>query len=252
MIKGLYSAVSAMLAGVERQKLLAHNAANINTPGFKEILTSMNDFMDTSVSFPPGGDASDRTSYVGELGLGTELGPEITNFDEAALKNTGNTFDLAINGAGYFNIRTPQGDRLTRDGRFLKDAQGNLVTIEGNNVLDSNKKPIKLPEGNFVVNPDGSIFVNGAAAGSLGISVFKNPATDLVRAENNTFTAAGKPAAQTGYIVEQGFLEQSNVNTSQLMTQMVTVARAYEAAQKMVTTQDELVGKTISSLGRIS
>jgi len=251
MIKGFYSAVSAMLAGVERQKLLAHNAANINTPGFKEIMTSMNDFVKTQVQFPPGGVASAQVNYVGDLGLGVELSPEVTNYDESAMKNTGHNFDLAVAGPGYFNVRTPEGDRLTRDGRFLKDAQGGLVTIEGNQVLDNNKKPIRLPEGDFVVNPDGSILVNNQAAGQLGISVFKNPETDLVRGENNTFIAVGQPAAQTGFAVEQGFLEQSNVNASELMTQMVTVARSYEAAQKMVTTQDDLLAKTISSLGRI-
>lgn len=251
MIKGLYSAVSAMLAGVQRQKLLAHNAANVNTPGFKEIMTSMNDFVTTQVQFPPGGNASQLANYVGDMGLGVELAPEVTNYNEAALKNTGHTYDLAVSGPGYFRIRTPEGDRLTRDGRFLKDAQGGLVTIEGFQVLNSSNQPIRLPEGTFVVNPDGNMLVDNKAVGQMGISVFLNPDKDLVRAENNSFVAVGQPTTQAKASVEQGFLEMSNVNASELMTQMVTVARAYEAAQKMVTTQDDLVGKTISMLGRI-
>jgi flagellar basal-body rod protein FlgF len=252
MIKGLYSAVSAMMAGVERQKLLAHNAANVNTPGFKELVTSMNDFMNTQVQFPPGGNATQNANYVGDLGLGVELGPEITNYDEAALKNTGNTFDLAISGPGYFRIHTPNGDRLTRDGRFLKDAQGGLTTIDGSQVLDSNNKPIKLADGTFAVDSEGTMLVNGQAAGKMGISVFQNPNQDLQRAEDNTFIAVGQPTTQVKASVQQGFLEMSNVNASELMTQMVTVSRAYEAAQKMVTAQDELLGKTISSLGKVA
>lgn len=254
MIKGMYSAASAMIAGVHRQKLLAHNAANLETPGFKELMTALSDFRHTGVSFPPGGDVNDRANYVGTLGLGVEVEPEVTNYSEAAIKNTGSTFDLALNGPGFFRIRTPDGERLTRDGRFLKDAQGQLVTTDGNLVLSASGQPIKLGAGYFAVNPDGSMTVNNQAAGQLGIYAFLNPTKDLVRAENNTFVAVGKPAAQAlqaGVTVMQGALEMSNVNPSELMTQMVTVSRAYEAAQKMVTTQDELLGRAISSLGRI-
>jgi flagellar basal-body rod protein FlgF len=252
MIKGFYSAVSAMVAGVERQKLLAHNATNINTPGFKEILSTLNDFEQTNVSFPPGGDANSLAKYVGSLGLGVELGPQVTNFEEAGLNGTGHEFDMAINGPGFFNIRTPDGDRVTRDGRFLKDAQGQLVTIEGFQVLNSNGQPIKLPDGPLVVNSDGSMLVNGASIGTLGMDVFQNPETDLVRDENNKFVVVGQPAAKTGATVLQGYLEMSNVNASRLMTQMVMVSRLYEAAQKLVTNQDELLGRSISTLGRIS
>jgi flagellar basal body rod protein FlgG len=254
MIKGFYTAVSAMLAGVQREKLLAHNAANLETPGFKEVMTAMSDFRHTAVSFPPGGDVNDQVRYVGNLGLGVQVEPEITNYAESGIKNTGSSYDLAINGPGFFRIRTPQGERLTRDGRFLKDATGQLVTTDGNLVLGSTGQPIKLPEGNFVVSPGGDIMVNNKAAGKLGIYAFQDPSKDLVRAENNTFTAVGKPAAQAlqaGATVMQGMLEMSNVNPSELMTQMVTVSRAYEAAQKMVQNQDELLGRAISSLGRI-
>lgn len=252
MIKGFYSAVSAMMAGVERQKMLSHNAANINTPGFKELMSTLTDFDQTAVQFPPGGDQNALAKYVGNLGLGVELGARLTNYEEAAMKNTGHEFDLAINGRGFFSIRTPQGDRVTRDGRFLKDANGGLVTVEGYPVLNSAGQPLRLPEGRLVVNSDGSLTVNGAAAGTLGIAVFQNPTTDLVRDENNTFVVVGQPAARSGFTVQQGFLEMSNVNASQLMTEMVTVSRLYEAAQKMVTNQDELLGRSISTLGRVS
>ena len=252
MIKGFYSAVSAMLVGEQRQKLLAHNAANLETPGFKEVLTSMSDFMNTNVISPSGGYSS-PAKYVGQLGLGVETVPEITDYTASALENTGHSFDLAIaNGPGFFRISTPQGERLTRDGRFLKDAKGQLVTVEGYQVLDSNGKPITVPEGDFKVNPDGTMMVGTQTIGKLGILAFNNPATDLARDENNKFVAVGKPVAATGVTVQQGFLESSNVNPSELMTDMVTVSRAYEAAQKMVTTQDDLLNQSITSLGRIS
>jgi flagellar basal-body rod protein FlgF len=252
MIKGMYSAVSAMLAGVQRQKLLAHNAANLETPGFKEVLTTMDEFMQTPVEFPPNGDKLRQANYVGNLGLGVETLPEITNYREGAFESTGHSYDLAIAGPGFFRVKTPQGERLTRDGRFLKDAQGQLVTSDGNLVLNDNGQPIRLPEGDFKVGTDGTILVNNKAAGRLGLAAFQDPEKEVVRAENNTFTATGQTVSSAGVSIQQGFLEMSNVNASELMTQMVTVARAYEAAQKMVSAQDELLGKTISSLGRVS
>jgi flagellar basal-body rod protein FlgF len=250
MIKGLYSAVSAMVAGEQRQKLLAHNAANLETPGFKQVLTTMNDFMNTNVIFPPGGNSS-PAEYVGQLGLGVENSPEITDHAAAALENTGHDFDLAIHGEGYFRISTPDGERLTRDGRFLKDAKGQLVTVEGYQVLDSNGKAITLPEGDFEVDTTGTIKVGTQTVAKLGLAAFKDPTTELARDENNKFIAVGKPVANAAVTVQQGFLEASNVNPSELMTDMVTVARAYEAAQKMVTNQDDLLERSITSLGRV-
>ncbi len=250
MIKGLYAAASAMVAGEHRQKLIAHNAANMDTPGFKEIMTTMDDFIDTRANFLPGADQKAQAIYVGDLGLGVETMPDTTDYSEAAFENTGHNLDFAIGGPGFFRIQTPAGERLTRDGRFLKDAQGNLTTVEGFKVLDSAGKPIRLADGDISVNTQGAIFINNQAAGQLGISVFQNPDQDLVRDENNKFIAKGQPTTQVAVSVQQGFLEGSNVNAAELTTQMVTVARQYEAAQKMVTTQDDLLAKSIGTLGR--
>jgi flagellar basal-body rod protein FlgF len=88
-------------------------------------------------------------------------------------------------------------------------------------------------------------------SGQIGLAAFENPETDLIRDLPNTFAASGEPAAEgdEAGAIHQGFLEMPNANPSDMMTQMVAVTRAYEAAQKMVQTQDELLGKTISSLG---
>jgi flagellar basal body rod protein FlgG len=101
------------------------------------------------------------------------------------------------------------------------------------------------------VAQDGAIVVNGTAVATLGIGVFAAPETELQHTEGNLFTG---PAASTGDEIPQvvqGYLETSNANPSQLMTQLVEVGRSYEAAQQLVQNQDELLGKTIASLGRI-
>jgi flagellar basal body rod protein FlgG len=224
----------------------------MQTPGFKEVLNTVEDWVDTGVEFSPANLLNDPSpAYVGDLGLGAMSGPEVVNFDQGGLMRTDSLYDLALEGDGFFRVRTPDGVRYTRDGRFLRDAQNNLVTVEGFNVLDPNNQPITLPEGVLAVFPDGTLTVNGAAAGALGLSVFQDPRAELTRDRGNLFSGPEQSTGTTPPRVVQGVLEMSNANPTRLMTEMVEVARSYEAAQKMVQNQDELLGKAISTLGRV-
>jgi flagellar basal-body rod protein FlgF len=250
MIKGLYSAASAMIANLARQGALAHNVANLDTPGFKQVLISMDDFVQTSVTYPPGPTAGfTQLRQIGDLGLGVEASPEITDFAPGSWQSTGQPLDLAIQGPGFFRVQTPDGERYTRDGRFQRDTNGNLVTVDGYLLLDTAGQPITIPEGDPSIAADGTIIVDGQAAGQIGLAAFADPANELERDLPNTFAATGEPTGEELGIIQQGYLEMANANPSQLMSQMVAVGRAYEAAQQMVQTQDELLGKAISSLG---
>jgi len=251
MIKGLYSAVSAMVMNATRQQAISHNIANIQTPGFKQVLTTVQGFMQDQPVYTSGNLQSTIIEYVGNLGLGSQIGQEYVDYGQGAMQKTDNPLDLAFQGNGFFTVQTPDGNRYTRDGRFLRDAENNLVTVDGYQVLDDAGQPIQLPDGEISVAYDGAITVNGEAVATLGIGVFADPAAELQHTEGNLFTG---PAASTGDEVPQvvqGVLESSNANPSQLMTQLVEVGRSYEAAQKLVQNQDELLGKTIASLGRI-
>jgi flagellar basal body rod protein FlgG len=252
MIKGLYSAASAMLANLTRHGTLTHNVANLDTPGFKQVLVSLDDFVDTGVIAPPGPTAGVAgLKYIGDLGLGVESGPEVTDHTQGGLRFTGQPLDLAIQGPGFFRVQTEVGERYTRDGRFLRDAAGNLVSVDGYAVLSDGGQPVSLPEGDLAIAPDGAITVNGAAAGRLGLAYFNDPTAELQRDRPNLFaaTSGSAPDGEAQGTVSQGYLEMSNANAAQLMTQMVAVSRAYEAAQQMVQTQDELLGRAINSLG---
>jgi flagellar basal body rod protein FlgG len=252
MIKGLYSAVSAMVMNANRQQVLSHNIANLETPGFKQVLSSVGDFMQNqSVYSPQNAPKSTALNYIGKLGLGSQISQEFIDYTQGAMQDTGNPLDFAIQDKGMFRVKTPDGDRYTRDGRFIRDANNILVTVEGYKVLNSTGQEIKLPEGEVTVSADGTISVNLTEVTKLGFGVFDNPDQELQHTEGNLFTG---PATSTGKAVPQviqGYLEASNANPSQLMTQLVEVARSYEAAQKIVQNQDELLGKTIASLGRI-
>jgi len=251
MIKGLYSAVSAMVMNAARQQTLSHNIANLETPGFKQILNTVGDFMPNQAVYAKRDTVTNAVDYVGNLGLGSQIGADYIDFTEGALQDTGNPLDFAIQGTGFFRVKTPDGERYTRDGRFLRDADNNLVTVEGFQVLDDAGQEIQLPDGDVSVASDGTLSVNGDNAAKLGIGMFANPDTELQHTEGNLFTG---PAASTSTDVPQvvnGYLETSNANASQLMTQLVEVARSYEAAQKLVQNNDELLGKSIASLGHI-
>jgi flagellar basal body rod protein FlgG len=253
MIKGLYAAASAMVTGLARQNLISHNLANIETPGFRALLSTLEDFRQTAVWSQPANEnlLRQRLAYYGRLGLGVETRDPVTDYAQGALRQTEQPLDVAIQGAGFFRIETPNGERYTRDGRFLRDAAGQLVTPEGYRVLNVNGQPITLPEGRVAIGSNGVIRVNNAEVARLGLAAFEDPRVELTQDLPNTFRAAGGPTSDAVGTVVQGFVEQSNVNAALMMTQMVEVNRAYQAAQRLVQTQDELLGRAIQILGRL-
>ena len=249
MIKGLYSAVSALVMNTAKQQLLSHNIANMDTPGFKQVLVDATTFMQDQQVYSQETSSGQNPSYLGLLGLGTQVADEYVDLSQGTLDNTGNQLDFALQGNGFFTVKTPDGTRYTRDGRFIRDAKNNLVTVDGYQVLDDTGKAITLPDGDVSVASDGAITVAGKAVAKLGIGEFAKPETELKRTEGNLFTG---PAASTGKDVPQvvqGAIETSNADPARMMTQLSEVARSYEAAQKLVQNQDELLGKAIQYLG---
>jgi len=261
MLKGLYAAASAMISGVNRQAVLTHNITNLNTAGFKQVMLTMEDWKQTQVSevtnsslktnYPPifPSLAVQGVTNLGEIGLGVQNPAETYDFSQGALQTTNQPLDMAIQGDGFFKVQTPAGDRYTRDGRFHLDSNHHLVTVDGNFVLDKNGNQITLPDNsNISVKGDGTITAGTQIKAQLSISSFANPKTDLTRDEN-MFAAVGTPIASTGQVFNN-VLEGSNADLTQSMAQMLSIGRSYDAAQQMVTVQDTLLGKSISTLGR--
>jgi flagellar basal-body rod protein FlgF len=263
MLKGLYSAASGMISGVNRQAVLTHNITNLNTPGFKQVLLTMEDWKKTQVSDPTNFSTSNSilprifptlavqgTNPLGQIGLGVLNPAETYDFSQGALTTTNQPLDMAIQGDGFFEVQTPNGNRYTRDGRFHLDSNHNLVTVDSNFVLDQNGNKITLPNGEVSVKGDGTISVGAQQVVKLGVFSFANPKTDLTRDEN-MFVAVGTPLASTGQ-VSNNVLESSNADLTSAMAQMLSIGRSYDAAQQMVTQQDTLLGKSISTLGRFT
>lgn len=251
MIQGLYAATSGMVANFQRQLIIANNLANALTPGYKQDISAASDFSNFFI-VEQGVDGPNVSAEVGSLGTGTELDDIRLDLTQGDLVETGNPLDLAISGPGYFVVQTPNGVRYTRDGSFYRDALGRLVKADGALVLGQNG-PISVGDGDVLVEGDGAVVVDGELVDHLRIADF-GPEMIMYKLGNNYFLPADTNAqelAPRGTVVNQGFLEQSNVDVTRAMVEMMAAMRSYEASQKMVQLQDQTLEQAVNDIARV-
>jgi len=282
LIRGLYTGASGMVVQMHRLDTISNNLANVDLNGYKRdtainkafpeiLLRRMND--DGMFVFPLG--SIDTTPIVGKLGTGAELNEVFTAFTQGSLKQTENPFDLALEGQGFLTVLLPDGERYTRNGSFLLNDEGYLVTKRGEFVMGENG-PIKVKKNNFVIDQDGVIYQNSTFAGDERrlVSLEENEWENLERVDRLKIVDFNRPrylkkmgdsfwrdTEESGPAqiavgdgrpkVRQGFLESSNVNVVTEMVQMIEVQRTYEANQKMIQTQDSLLGRLINEALRV-
>lgn len=256
MIKGLYSAHSAMASAWEYQEVLANNIANANTAGFRREVAAHQSFDDVLLTqqAPTPAPLSARVqAIVGQIGTGKFIAEFQTDFSGGSLQATGQELDLAIE-QGFFAVEGPEGETFyTRNGRFDRDANGMLVTSHGYPVLDDAGGPIVLPDGAVRVERDGSIFVgddpDGGPVAQLAILDF--PPAGLERAGEAYFITDAEGLPVEGNIL-QGFLEGSNTNMTEELTTLLTVQRVYQANQALLSSLDDTLDTATGELGRMS
>jgi flagellar basal-body rod protein FlgF len=225
MERGLYIAASGMLAEMARQDQLANDLANASTPGYKADRVSQKSFGDLLL-----GDTSDGTT-IGPLGAGAAIDKETTDLRQQPLRDTGVPLDLAVQGDGYFGVRTAQGVRYTRNGAFTADAKGTLVDQLGNQVLGKNNQPVK-------VSADGTIDPS-----TVALFKVNNP----VKQGDSNFNGTAAGAADG--TVKTGALEGSGVDPARAMVDLMASMRTMEAAQKAITTIDSTLQQTSTQVG---
>lgn len=248
MIRGIYAAASGMVAETIRNDVTANNLANVNTAGFKKDVAVSRDF--ASVLIKRINDGEDMPN-VGSLGSGAQIDEVATIQSAGAVRPTGNDFDLAIDGKGFFAVQTANGVRYTRNGSFTKSAQGELVNSEGQRVLGQNG-PIRINNGSTMnISGDGSISVDGVQIDRLRVVEFANE-KQLQKEGNSLFTApAGAQTQPATGQVKQGYLEMANVNVVAEMVNMIAGFRAYEVNGKVVQAHDQLLDKAVNEVGRV-
>lgn len=254
-MKALSTAATGMLAQQLNIDVIANNIANMNTTGFKRQRAEFQDLLYQNIE-RVGANSSDAGTVVPsgiQIGVGVRTAGVYRISDQGALQNTGNQFDIAINGKGYFRIQLPDGqDAYTRAGSFQIDPQGQIVTPQGYPVQPA----ITIPQGSIDVsiNEQGEVSYkqDGTAApqvaGTFDLSIFANEIGLEAIGSNMFLESQASGAANTstpGQIgfgtVFQGFLENSNVNAVGEITSMISAQRAYELNSKVIQTSDEML-----------
>jgi flagellar basal-body rod protein FlgF len=231
MDRGLYLAASGMLAEQVRQNQIANDLANASTPGYKADRTTQQSFGQLLLGNNLTGQA------IGAQTTAVQVTGEVTDFTAQPVKDTGEPLDFAIVGDGFFALQTANGTRYTRNGQFTADAQGQLVTADGDRVLGRDGRPLTL-------GADGKVDPR-----QLGVVLLTNPA----KGGDNLITGTpGRPGGQVAGQVRSGALESSGADPTTAMVDMIASMRAYESGQKVIQTIDSTLGKASSEVGRIS
>ena len=266
MWRGLYIAASGMITETKHTDMIANNLANAATTGYKRddmaihefeplLLRRINDHAaDSDVTSFKGFRVGTGAPVVGQLGLGSAVDEIATEHLQGAMQTTGNTYDLAISGPGYFVVNTIDGPRYTRDGGFYRSTNGTLLNMRGQEVLSTRGRSISIPARaqHVTVGSDGSIYADGSQIAQLDFVQFDGK-NAVVKQGDNLYRPQGgaQPRPATGTI-EQGMLEMSNTSVVTELVELINNHRVYEAGSKAVQTQDSLLDKAVNDVGRTS
>lgn len=255
MFRALYTAASGMSAQQTNLDNIANNLANANTTGFQQRQVNFTDLLYQN-QVMPGAAATQQTTVTAglQVGLGTRPGATEIIQTQGEFTTTGNPLDIAISGAGFFQILLPSGQiGYTRDGSFSTNAQGEVVTSGGNPLQPA----ITIPPDalSITIGSDGTVSVTQpgqTAATQVGViqtAMFANPG-GLNSVGNNVYlptTASGEPIVGTPGSAEglgtlqQGMLEQSNVSVINQFVAMILAQRSYESNSRVVKAADEML-----------
>jgi flagellar basal-body rod protein FlgG len=247
-------AVSGMLASQRSLDVVSNNLANANTTGFKAAVAHTTDVGYQAGLTAPVGPGGLDVHLLG-IGEGTQLGDITSQFSPGALQATGNPFDVALQGDGFFQITQPDGSTAyTRDGNFTLDGTGRLVTAGGLPVQSDTGANLVVPQGSTSAQLDDSGQLVATAAtgtlqviGTLGVAQFANNAGLQANGQNLwTATAASGAAIPTNQnvpgapLIVAGALEGSNVDMADEFTRMILAQRGYQMNSKVVQSWDEI------------
>ncbi|WLR50686.1 flagellar hook-basal body protein [Bacillus tianshenii] len=276
MLRGYYTAAAGMMAQQRRQEMLTNNLSNANTPGYKADRASLRAFPEMLMSVynteeMPNNRTFKNSKLLGPINTGVYLQETIPNMTQGDLRQTGRNTDIALlsqnvpineetnlPGALFFEVQNANGEpRYTRNGDFSLDANGSLVTNEGNYVLSADGNPIQLFGNDFTVRDDGTVLEGGVEVAQINVTFADNPDA-LIKEGNGLFAVDGGGAlnsaignADIAYSLKQGFEERSNVDVQQTMTDMMTAYRTFEVNQRVLRAYDQSMDKAVNEVGRV-
>ena len=254
MIRSLWIAKTGLDAQQTQMDVISNNLANVSTSGFKRARAVFEDLLYQTVR-QPGAQSSEQTQLPSGLQIGTGVKPVATEriFTQGNLQQTGNSKDVAIQGNGFFQVLMPDGTTsYTRDGSFQSDANGQMVTASGYAVQPAITIPADTQS--LTIARDGTVSVQQAGSvtpvtiGTLQLATFINPAGLQSLGENlyGETAASGTPSSNApgsngAGVLNQGYVETSNVNVVEELVNMIQTQRAYEINSKAIQTSDEML-----------
>jgi len=259
-MRSLWTATTGMSAQDLSMDVIANNLANVSTTGYKKSVTSFQDLIYQYVKVPgaPTSDNGTQAPSGIQVGLGVRPAAVTKVFSEGDIIQTGNEYDVAIEGAGFFQIELPTGNTAyTRAGNLNRDGTGRLVTPEGYPLLPTitipeNARQVTISDTGVVSailgddtestelgNIDLATFVNDAGLLAIGKNLFRET-------EASGTATVGTPGTDGYGTLLQGYLEQSNVNLTAEMAGMITTQRAFEINSKAVSTSDEMMQTVVN------
>lgn len=251
MLRGLYTAAAGSTALRARMDVLTNNIVNADTIGYKRdelISSSFASVMIERINDPY---VVNESRELGPYSFGTHIDEVCTDYTQGNMEATGKQTDLAITGDGFFVIGTPDGERYTRSGAFNVDSDGNLVNGDGFYLLGEDGQ-INVGSEDFSVDSKGIVTADGSAKGTIRMVEFQQTSVLRKQGDNLYYSYGGEiPAAAENSVIMQGYQESSNVDIANEMVDMMTVYRAYEANQKILTMTDETLGLAVNNLGSL-
>jgi len=254
---GLYLSASGVLTNMHRQDVIANNLANANTVGFKRDLASFSQRLAETQEDRVDFDLSNE--LLDKLGGGVLVAPSATDYRDGGLTGTNNDLDLAISGKGFFAVRTDEAGeqvtRLTRDGRFTLNDAGELVTTIGrHNVLDIEGQAIRLDRRlPAQIDETGIIRQNNLQVAQIGLAdvadqkQIQHRGHGLYGAPQEAIEMFPRPSGR----INQGWLEESNVEPVKEMVRMIESTRAINNNATLIRYHDEVMNRAVNTLGRV-
>lgn len=255
MLNGLYVATSGLVAQENRVNLISNNLSNINTTGYKKDKSVFTMYLPQDKRYPQ--NIIRDTVYNKSINSVVRLDDIYSDFQIGTLKETGNTFDLALeNENAFFVLDTPFGLRFTRDGNFSINQDGVLVNKDGFRVLPVNyteNQEIQIPrDAQVTFSENGEILIDNLLQNQLYIVTF-NDLHNLQKVGRNMYQAKEMlPEEVNNPGLKQGFLETSNINPVSEMVEMIEALRSFESYQKAIQLLDGVNDLASNRLGRIA
>lgn len=256
MVKGLYTAYTGMINEQHRMDVLTNNLANASTVGFKKEGATSQAFDEVLALKIKDTTEHGMIKPLGGISMGVKIGENYTDYSQGSLRETGNTYDIALSGTGFFTVeftnKTGQtSTKYTRDGGFTLNKEGYLVTKDGDYVLGTNGRikldPLQLTR----IDKQGGIYQNESLVATLEITDFEDYNYLEHYGENYYQTVEGATEKNGDFQTLSGYLEMSNMKVVSEMVEMISVSRAYETNQKIVQTYDSTLEIAANQIGKI-